>query len=143
MISGRSCAIQNTVSHYSPVIIAPFVDQFIVPASRKKMVAALCAFHGGFARILLQMNVAHGSSELGGDRFKLVGPNAPAAGGRKAPRHEIASRIPRTAVPLNDYLTLPPTANDERTRPIGHPYCKHHLARERTAKVGEITYGDS
>jgi hypothetical protein len=43
MISGRSCAIQNTVSHYSPVIIAPFVDKFIAPASRKKMVAALCA----------------------------------------------------------------------------------------------------
>jgi hypothetical protein len=33
---GRSCAIQNTVSHYSPVIIAPFVDKFIAPASRKK-----------------------------------------------------------------------------------------------------------
>src|ERR1700730_8332978 len=43
MISGRSCAIQNTVSHYSPVIIAPFVDKFIAPASRKKMVAALPA----------------------------------------------------------------------------------------------------
>jgi hypothetical protein len=43
MISGRSCAIQNTVNHYSPVIIAPFVDKFIAPASRKKMVAALCA----------------------------------------------------------------------------------------------------
>ena len=25
MISGRSCAIQNTVSHYSPVIIVSFV----------------------------------------------------------------------------------------------------------------------
>jgi hypothetical protein len=36
MISGRNCAIQNTVSHYSPVIIAPFVDKFIAPASRKK-----------------------------------------------------------------------------------------------------------
>ena len=43
MISGRSCAIQNTVNHYSPVIIAPFVDKFIAPASRKKMVVALCA----------------------------------------------------------------------------------------------------
>ena len=31
------------------------------------------ALHSGFARILLQMDVAAGSSELGGNRLKLVG----------------------------------------------------------------------
>src|ERR1700686_3151885 len=49
MISGRSCAIQNTVSHYSPVIIAPFVDKFIAPASRKNGLFA-AVHESGFGR---------------------------------------------------------------------------------------------
>jgi hypothetical protein len=45
MISGRSCAIQNTVSHYSPVIIAPFVDQIHRAGVQKKNGCPPCA-HG-------------------------------------------------------------------------------------------------
>jgi ABC transporter substrate binding protein len=33
----------RTAQAIEPVIIAPFVDKFIAPASRKKMVAVLCA----------------------------------------------------------------------------------------------------
>jgi hypothetical protein len=41
MISGRSCAIQNTVSHYSPVIITPFVDQIHHAGVQKKRLPPL------------------------------------------------------------------------------------------------------